>query len=261
MKKIFSKLCLAVIIPIFMIVVTSCGPGDEDTHPIYIKARKEKENQHYEKAAEDYEKYLLINPTSAKAHYKVAEVYNDNLNDPFMAIYHFKQYLKYNPKAYNRNPVEVWTTNAEIRFADKIYAERPGHGVSKDEVNKLKEYNEKYRAYLIKLKNQNAALLKQLKNGGGHRAYRSSGSSVSISPSTNVYVVKSGDTLSKISKKVYGSSKYHTKIFEANRDQLKSESRLKLGQKLRIPQIGGKTTTNSSNDELKNMDSPGIISD
>src|SRR5689334_11294942 len=41
-------------------------------------------------------------------------------------------------------------------------------------------------------------------------------------PASNVrtYTVKSGDTLSKISKQFYGSANDYMKIFDANRDQL-----------------------------------------
>ena len=50
-----------------------------------------------------------------------------------------------------------------------------------------------------------------------------------------VYTVVAGDTLSKISKKVYAdANKYHA-IFEANRDQLSDPDKIKVGQKLRIP--------------------------
>jgi nucleoid-associated protein YgaU len=47
--------------------------------------------------------------------------------------------------------------------------------------------------------------------------------------------VKRGDTLSGISKNVYGRSADWQKIFEANRDQLPSTDRLKPGMVLVIP--------------------------
>ena len=49
------------------------------------------------------------------------------------------------------------------------------------------------------------------------------------------YTVKSGDTLEKISAKVYGDSSQWRRIFEANRDKLKSPNRIYAGQKLVIP--------------------------
>jgi nucleoid-associated protein YgaU len=49
------------------------------------------------------------------------------------------------------------------------------------------------------------------------------------------YVVKKGDTLQKISKKMYGSyAKWH-KIYEANKDKLADPDHLKAGMKLCVP--------------------------
>jgi nucleoid-associated protein YgaU len=54
-------------------------------------------------------------------------------------------------------------------------------------------------------------------------------------PYTQTYVVKSGDTLSKIAQTIYGDPALYTKIFEANRDVLKDQNKIFPGQKLRIP--------------------------
>ena len=56
-------------------------------------------------------------------------------------------------------------------------------------------------------------------------------------PASNVrlYTVKSGDTLSKISKQFYGSANDYMKIFDANRDQLSDPDKIKVGQELKIP--------------------------
>ena len=50
-----------------------------------------------------------------------------------------------------------------------------------------------------------------------------------------MYTVKSGDTLSKISKQFYGSVTEYMKIFNANRDQLSDPDKIKVGQELKIP--------------------------
>jgi nucleoid-associated protein YgaU len=49
------------------------------------------------------------------------------------------------------------------------------------------------------------------------------------------WVVKSGDSLSKIAKDVYDDGGKYMKIFEANKDQLSDPDKIKPGQKLRIP--------------------------
>ena len=51
-----------------------------------------------------------------------------------------------------------------------------------------------------------------------------------------IYEVASGDNLSKIAKKFYGDANKYTKIFEANKDQLADPDKIKVGQKLKIPE-------------------------
>ncbi len=50
-----------------------------------------------------------------------------------------------------------------------------------------------------------------------------------------VHEVVSGDTLSGIAKKYYGSGNLYMRIFEANRDVLDNPDLIKVGQKLKIP--------------------------
>ena len=54
-------------------------------------------------------------------------------------------------------------------------------------------------------------------------------------PYTQMHVVQSGESLSKIAQKYYGDPALYTKIFEANRDLLKDPNKIQPGQKLRIP--------------------------
>jgi len=50
------------------------------------------------------------------------------------------------------------------------------------------------------------------------------------------YVVKKGDSLSKIAKEFYGNAMDYPKIFEANREVIKDPDLIYPGQKLRIPE-------------------------
>jgi len=55
------------------------------------------------------------------------------------------------------------------------------------------------------------------------------------------YTVSKNDTLQKISKKFYGTSKNWMKIYEANKDVLKGPDKVYPGQVLRIPELSGYT--------------------
>lgn len=52
---------------------------------------------------------------------------------------------------------------------------------------------------------------------------------------SQTYVVRSGDTLSKISSRFYGTTSRYMEIYEANRDQLSSPTSIRVGQTLIIP--------------------------
>lgn len=49
------------------------------------------------------------------------------------------------------------------------------------------------------------------------------------------HTVRAGESLSKISRKVYGSSKHWRLIFDANRDQIDNPDLIQIGQVLNIP--------------------------
>jgi nucleoid-associated protein YgaU len=59
----------------------------------------------------------------------------------------------------------------------------------------------------------------------------------SSSTATKIYVVVSGDSLSKIAKREYGNANEWKRIFDANQDLLKDPDKIFPGQKLKIPPL------------------------
>jgi nucleoid-associated protein YgaU len=64
---------------------------------------------------------------------------------------------------------------------------------------------------------------------------RAAGAAVGGASAGETYTVKSGDTLSKISKELYGDSHEYMRIFYANRNTLKDPDKIQIGQQLTIP--------------------------
>jgi uncharacterized protein YidB (DUF937 family) len=62
-----------------------------------------------------------------------------------------------------------------------------------------------------------------------------SSSTAARPPEPESYVVVAGDSLSKISKRLYGDARQWRRIFDANRDQIDNPDLIHPGQKLRIP--------------------------
>lgn len=72
--------------------------------------------------------------------------------------------------------------------------------------------------------------------GEGNRGYISQSVNPEIGAvSLEKYTVQKGDTLQKISKKFYGTTKKWNKIYEANKDTLKAPDKIRVGQVLNIP--------------------------
>jgi nucleoid-associated protein YgaU len=62
-----------------------------------------------------------------------------------------------------------------------------------------------------------------------------SGASSTAPAAYDTYVVKPGDSLSKIAKQTYGDGNVWKKIFEANKDTIKDPNKIFPGQKLKLP--------------------------
>ncbi len=56
-------------------------------------------------------------------------------------------------------------------------------------------------------------------------------------PKVIEYMVQSGDSLSVISQRIYGSSRYARFIYESNRDTLRSMDAISIGQLLKLPPL------------------------
>ena len=57
------------------------------------------------------------------------------------------------------------------------------------------------------------------------------------STATRIYLVVSGDSLSKIAKREYGDANKWKQLFEANRDIIKDPNLIYPGQKLKLPSL------------------------
>jgi len=64
---------------------------------------------------------------------------------------------------------------------------------------------------------------------------RAVGAAVGGAQGGQTYTVKSGDTLSVISKQFYGDSNEYMRIFYANRDKLNDPDKIQVGQQLTVP--------------------------
>jgi len=171
-----------------------------------------------------YESALDGTPQSAEVHYKLALLYDDELNDPLNALHHFKRYLVLNPEGKHATEVKDFMHRDEVAL---------GTSLSGDSVVT--------RAEAVRLRNENLNLHRQI-DAGPVKARSTTEKSLSHradkekpAGGSHTYTVKEGDTLASISRKFYKTSKRWPEIRDANESKVDDPNNLKEGTTLKIP--------------------------
>ena len=244
--------------------------GKEKSHPLYVKAGKEKSAGEYKEAARCYEEFLLICPKSSRTHHELGNIYSDYLNDPLRAVYHYRKWMEMNPDdKTNFEDVRLMAETAQKNLFKKLKEEYKESGESKqqsEELQKLRdqlaqtqaslkqceEQNQKMKETLLSIKaerekinarttarnQQNLAAAAPAAGKKGKAAPAPAvekAAAASSGKAVSSYKVQSGDTLIKISQKCYGSSRYYHLIIEANRSRIGKNNQIRVGQTLVIP--------------------------
>ena len=78
----------------------------------YNRAYELDSNERYDEAVIEYGEVLKISPNDADAHYNLAIIYDDHLNEKRKAIQHYEEYLKLEPVAEDASQVVSWIIRA-----------------------------------------------------------------------------------------------------------------------------------------------------
>ncbi len=164
------------------LVFTACSDyvGKESTHPLYAKAMTAKSLKSYREAAESLEEFLTICPKSPKAHYDVALIYKENLENYPAAIYHLLKYLELSGETISKEDqaairsyiqtceqrmFEAYRVRNDIKLADDVPQADPAKLAAKNsEILALRETLQKYVDTDKALRAQNDELRKRLDN-------------------------------------------------------------------------------------------------
>ncbi len=236
---------------------------DEHRHPLFLRATKYKEDTNYSMARDTFEKYLLLNPKSYLAHNELAILCEeDYLNDKVFAIYHYRQYIELAPSNQDKENAKIWLESAEEQYLEDLKVKykdvefeqyindlkenhkkqikinkklSSNHKKILAKATEIQEINWKLRQEVAKYRTKK---LKDLKKEPVMNIDIPDGTTIEKEPEKEeftIYKVVEGDTLSKISQKVYGTSQHYKKIYDFNKDIMKNISTVKVGQKLKIP--------------------------
>ena len=175
-----------------------------------------------------------------KSHLEVGRLYLTlkSRKDPVAAIYHFRRYLFLEPSSREAPKVKQLIVTAEKEIIRNLPG-KPYAGYL-DGLT-LQEENLKLKREVADLKARIGLPLSEPLPPGQIRSLRSPSPA---QPETTMpkpatapknYVVQKGDSLYAISRKFYGDSSHIDRIYQANRDVMRSKNSLQVGQALKIP--------------------------
>ncbi len=221
------------------VIISGCERAPDASHPNYFKAMQCRDAGDYTAAAEQLRKLLISRPDSAAGHLAAASIYDENLNDPVRAVYHYREYLRCSADRGEKEMVRAWLKSAEERYrSGAAHENAPENGGAEkiealqEQITALTRQNQELKR-MIYLQSRELSSLRQERRE--QKKVRTPETSVKTSGGYTEYTVQNGDTLGRIAKRFYGASSQYPLIMKAN--NLSGSSRLHIGQKLRIPLV------------------------
>ena len=265
-----GKTALAVLVAslasLYILTAGGCDFGKseavkETSETHFVRGQDELRRGNVSEAMSAFLKVTEKRKDAPESHFELGRIYLDNMNDPIQAIYHFRKFLELKPNSQVSPMVRQMINTAQKKFAASLPESPFENNVRRMELEELLQKVQKENLELKQRLDAAADMIDSLKASQNVSVARvQSSSSRSEAPSQNTaaqapergssasatapqvrrdtpssYVVQPGDTLSNISRKVYGRKSRWREIYNANRDRMATPESLKPGQVLRIP--------------------------
>jgi len=142
----------------FGVSLSGCLPSgqsqsDEEKEPHFVLGKNRVNTMDYQGAIEAFEESLEVNPHSSSAHFELAWLYDEKEPDPAAAIYHYQEYLKFDPGADNADVIRQRIYRCKQQLAADVLP-LPSTPAAQAQLEKLAEQNrqlqdevDKWRAY------------------------------------------------------------------------------------------------------------------
>lgn len=118
-------------------IPTRDGTQDEQREPHFLRGQELRKQLDHRGAAEAFERALEANSRSASAHFELGLLFEQPLNDPATAIYHFERFLKLRPSSDRAEIVRQRVNNCKMELA-KLFLIAPNAPSVQKEMDKLK---------------------------------------------------------------------------------------------------------------------------
>jgi LysM repeat protein len=178
-----------------------------------------------------YEAALDGSEKTVNAHWKLALLYNDKLNNPADAIHHFARYLALAPTGLHAKDARALLKQAETRRA---MGQGSGTFVTQEEAVRLKNDNLQLRKMLAEVRAQkNITPIPAVP--GSKPGKTGEQPQKPIAPGQRTHVVQPGETMASIAQTYYKNRSRWKDIQDANFYSTNGTPRIKAGQTLIIP--------------------------
>jgi len=255
--------CLVLVFLALLCLLSACG----DTHGELLPEKDERafrrgislrnEGRPREALLQFYD-VIQKRPTAPESHLEAGLLYLNHLDDPISAIYHFNRYISFKPDGEEVDRVKGLINSGLKEIVRNIppFNDKVERLDVYTRLQDLEEENVQLRQQLAAARQDVSAWQEhsgKLEQALAQAQSRLAGTPTPVAPivvqerpalppgarsedgGPRTYTVQAGDTLSRISRQMYGTSGRWSEIFEANRDQLPSQNSLRPGQVLTIP--------------------------
>jgi LysM repeat protein len=108
-----------------LLALNGCSPMDssqtnEEKEPHFVLGNSRFNEMDFSGAVEAFEESLEVNPHSAQAHYRLAQIFDSKVPDPAAAIYHYQEYLKLSADVNNRDVIEQRIESCKQQLAADV---------------------------------------------------------------------------------------------------------------------------------------------
>jgi LysM repeat protein len=149
----------AILLFVFCCILSGCLPNsdspiDDEKDPNFVEGRTHENMMDWPGAVEAFERAIQANPRNAAAHFELGVLYQEKMNDPLNAAYHYNQHLKLRPNSEYRETVKDRLIRCKMDMGKMVDFKVIGADIHKDlakltnELALSKQYNEQLRAQL-----------------------------------------------------------------------------------------------------------------
>lgn len=147
---------------------------DEEKEPHFVLGNSKFNSLDYPGAIEAFQEALEVNPRSAQAHYRLAQLFDTKQPDPAAAVYHYNEYLRLDAQAENVEVIRQRIAACKQQLAADVLA-MPTAPAALRQVEILTETNRALQARIEQLNTQlrqwtdyATSLQASLARGGGN---------------------------------------------------------------------------------------------